>query len=75
MLCAAVFQIIAVLVAGAIIWLWMRHYHRDILHQVRQRYNLAVVRAGHYGLILIILVSNALVATSFVQVYYRVYFM
>lgn len=69
------FQIIAVLVAGAIIWMWMLHFHRDILHQVRERYNLAVVRAGHYGLILIILVSNALVATSFMQVYYRVYFM
>jgi hypothetical protein len=68
------FQIFAVLVGGAIIWWWMHRYHRDIIVQIRERYNMVVVRAAHYGLVLCIMIVNALIATSFVQIYYRIYF-
>lgn len=33
-----------------------------------------VVNTAHYGLVLNILLVNCLIGTSFVQIYYRVYF-
>lgn len=43
--------------------------------QVRAGYNEAVMNRAYYALVLGSMISNALIATSFIQVYYRVYFL
>jgi hypothetical protein len=67
-------QIGSSLASGALTWWWMHHYHRDIIVSIRQRYNAVVVKSYHYGLVLGIMLVNSLVGTSFLQIYYRVYF-
>lgn len=42
--------------------------------QVRARYNEIAGDRVHYALVLGTMVSNALISTSFIQVYYRIYF-
>ena len=71
----AVAQIAALLVGGAFIWWWMHKYLPKIILDVRQRFNEIVVKPSHYGVILAVMLCNALIATSFVQVYYRVFFL
>lgn len=46
-------------------------YHADVIRPLRARYNVVVVQTAHYGLILSIMLVNALIATSYVQIYYR----
>ena len=67
-------QIVATLASGAVIWLWMHRYHRNIIVTVRERYNAVVVQSYHYGLVLSIMLMNSLIGTSFLCIYYRVYF-
>jgi hypothetical protein len=52
----------------------MHLYHADIIKDIRRTYNVVVVNKAHYWLVLTILLVNALIGTSFVQIYYRVYF-
>jgi hypothetical protein len=66
---------LAVLASGVFIWWWMHRYCPEIIVQIRQRYNMIVVDPAHYSLILNTMISNALIATSFVQIYYRVFFL
>jgi hypothetical protein len=70
----AVVNMLAALVTGAGCWFWMHRYHPDIIQSLRKRYNVVVVQYAHYGLVLSIMLVNSLIATSYVQVYYRVYF-
>jgi hypothetical protein len=65
---------LAALVTGATCWFWMHRYHAGIIQSLRQRYNVVVVQYAHYGLVLSIMLVNSLIATSYVQIYYRVYF-
>lgn len=67
-------QIVSSLVSGAVVWWWMHHFHRDIIVTIRKKYNMVVVESYHYGLVLSIMLMNSLIGTSFVQTYYRVYF-
>jgi hypothetical protein len=71
----AVIQIIAVLIGGAFIWWWMHRYCHPVIVQVRQHYNNIATNRVHYALVLGTMMSNALIATSFVQAYYRVFFL
>ena len=66
-------QIVSSLLSGAGVWWFMHHYHPGIIHSLRAKYNAVVVNLTHYGLVLSILLANALIGTSFVQIYYRVY--
>lgn len=66
-------QIVSSLLSGAGIWWFMHHYHPNIIRSLRAKYNAVVVDLTHYGLVLSILLANGLVGTSFVQIYYRVY--
>lgn len=70
----AAIQFVSALASGALIWVWMHHYFPDIIVQVRERYNVMVVEVYHYGFILSIMLVNMLVGVSFLNVYYRVYF-
>jgi hypothetical protein len=67
-------QIVSSILSGWLVWLWMHVYHADIIKDIRRTYNVVVVNKAHYWLVLTILLVNALIGTSFVQVYYRVYF-
>ena len=71
----AVIQIVAVLLGAGFIWWWMQKYFPEILKQVRESYDHMAVNRVQYALMLGIMISNALIATSFVQVYYRVFFL
>ena len=52
----------------------MHHFHPDIIKTIRERYNVVVVKSYHYGLVLSIMLMNSLIGTSFLQIYYRIYF-
>jgi len=52
----------------------MWHYHRAVLTSLASRYDAVIVSASLYSLVLCILTTNSLLALTFVQVYYRIYF-
>jgi hypothetical protein len=67
-------QIVSSLLSGWLIWWWMHRFHADIIQSIRRTYNAVVVMRAHYWNVLTILLTNALIGTAFVQIYYRIYF-
>ncbi|CAD7700692.1 unnamed protein product [Ostreobium quekettii] len=70
----AMLAMLTFFISGSAILVFMNRYHKAVLQDLVDRYNLLIVQDTYFGFVVSVLISNVVLAVSSVQYYNRVYY-